>query len=96
VPGFPDGRRKALANDFFFLATPEARHQENAATQAGLAQGDSLVGRGNAKPLRSLGLDGESAALSAVAVGIGFDDRANLNVVAHQVPDSPKVAAQRG
>ena len=43
LPRFPDRGRQLQANDFFFLAPPEPRHQEDASANARIAQGNRFI-----------------------------------------------------
>jgi hypothetical protein len=42
---FPHGGRKVATNNLLLLAPPESGHEQNSPPHAGLAQGNSLIGR---------------------------------------------------
>ena len=61
-----------------FFAGHEARQHQNGLAHAGFAYGDSFVGAGDAKPVRSGFFERLGHLRSAVAVTIAFDDGQNF------------------
>ncbi len=91
----PNRRGKALANDLFFLATPEAGHQQDAAANACVAQRDGLIQRGHALPARAFLFQRAGTFDGAVAVGVGFhhgaDIHAGADVPLHHAKIVPEI-----
>lgn len=84
-----------MVDNFWFVALPEAGHQQDAAANPGLAQVEAAGGGSYAKPARAFGLQGAGAFSRTVAVGIGLDHGANLNSLPGQFPEGAEIAPQR-
>ena len=84
VPALPDGRRQIVRDDAVFFAPPDSGHEKNAGPDAGAAQRASFGGVGYAEPWRALGFESERALGCAVAISIGFHDRADGDVCARR------------
>jgi hypothetical protein len=95
VPRLPNGRGEILADNLFFLAAPEARHQQDSPTKSGGTQRHTFVGSGHAEPLCTSSFERQRARRRAVTVSIGLDDSADFNCLTDVRPYRAKILAQR-
>src|SRR5438067_12777953 len=58
LTGFPNRRRKAQPNNFFFFASPEPGHQQDSCAEALLAKWNRLIEGSDAQPGRALFFQG--------------------------------------
>ena len=91
-----DGRSEIVAQQRFLFAAPEAGHDEDGQLHAGLADGDSLFGGGDAEPDGSGLFQGAGAFDDAVSVGVALDDAAGSDAGAEMAGDDAIVFSQRG
>src|SRR5580704_5546750 len=96
VPTLPDGRRQIVRDDTVFFAAPDSGHEKNASPDAGAAQRSSFGGVGYAEPGCAFGFESERALGCAMAVPIGFHDRADRDVWPYVRFHHAKILTQRG
>src|SRR3954462_5736158 len=90
---FPDGSCQAEANDFFFLPTPEARHQQNAGFDPFFSQRNGFVQRSHAQPGRAFFFKRLRALNSTMSVCVCLHDSADGDTASDVVPDGAVVLA---
>ena len=95
MPGLPDRGRELAANDLFFLATPETRHQEDASSQPRNSQGYAFIRCGHTEPLGPFCFKRQGARSRAVSIGVCLDHGTRDNVRADVLLYQAKVLAQR-
>jgi hypothetical protein len=76
------------------LPVPKSSEAKDKLSNAGLPQFDALLGQGNRKPVRPLGLEPFRALDRAVAVGVRLNHGHILDVGADKVSDRTKVKGQ--
>src|SRR5579863_214796 len=93
MPILPDRWCEVLRDDFVLIATPKPRHQQDAASNAGLSQLYALFGRGHTKPLCSLFLQGVRTLDQPVPIGVRFDHRTYLHLRSDILLDGAEVSS---
>ena len=78
-----------------FFALPDSGHQQNAGLDARSAQGQTLRRVGNAKPVRTLGLESARTFDRAVAVSVSLHDRTDGYRFADMILDGMKIFPER-
>src|SRR5260370_39012852 len=96
VAPLPHSGSEIMLDNGNFIAAPEARHQENAAGNAPVAQQQALIRRAYAEPFAAYLLQGARAFHRAVTVGIGLHHRAHDGVRPNVVLEGAKVVLKRG
>src|SRR6201999_4584160 len=77
---FPHHRGQVVLDGGFGLALPNSGHDEDSRLRADLAQCNTFVDRGHAKPAGAAGREHPSTWLESMPVGVGLHDSQEFGV----------------
>ena len=94
VPTFPNRGREIVGDDTVFFTLPDSCHQQDARPDSGAAERAAFGGVGHTEPGGAFCFKSESAFGCAVAVSVGFHNRADRHVRADMLLHGAEVLAQ--